>query len=123
MKKSTKLLAGATLITSLGLLSGCEKGVYTVYGPPPETNTPVITEAVETEFTEVVYGPPPWTDPPAITETVETELPMLVYGPPPTEEATETPMLEPALTTDPATELPVDLYGPPEFFESGEDRP
>ncbi len=79
MKKTTKLLAGAALIASLSMLSGCQEKPYTVYGPPPETSaseTPVITDLPdETELPETAT--------PSDTPSPATEEVVVVYGPPP----------------------------------------
>ncbi len=96
MKKSSKLLAGAGLILSLGLLTGCEarRMIETVYGPPPAAKTaaPEETAAPDngfapwaTEEVEDVYGPPPAEEEPQ--DAWADEAVQLVYGPPPALEA------------------------------------
>ena len=79
MKKTAKLLAGAALIASLSMLSGCQEKPYTVYGPPPETSaseTPAIMNLPDkTEIQETAK--PSDTPDPATVEVVA------VYGTPP----------------------------------------
>ncbi|MCR4620528.1 MAG: hypothetical protein K5663_00370 [Clostridiales bacterium] len=113
MKKSKRLLAGAGLIMSLSLLTGCDK-TNTDAAFPSSTRTPDVTGPAvsadvspEIEFPAAVYGPPEWFGP--ANEEVED-----VYGPPveffdPSDEfETEEP--------DPSDEEPAVVYGPPSGF-------
>ena len=123
MKKATKLLAGAALIASLSLLSGCKEKnnkpsetepVAAVYGPPPD-------RVVETEPIVEVYGPPLTPDQ-RVTDTPVAP----VYGPPSDQldesvnvtpylpEETKAPeTVRPADSRDPAKEEVEFVYGPP----------
>lgn len=113
MKNSKRLLAGAGLIMSLSLLTGCDKtnpgSVYPSSTHTPDVPGPAVSADVspEIEFPAAVYGPPEWFSP--ANEEVED-----VYGPPveffdPSDEfETEEP--------DPSDEEPAVVYGPPSGF-------
>ena len=90
MKRSKKLLAGAGLIVSLGVLTSCSGPVTTVYAPPPTDKEVTMTPTCEG------YGPMP-------TDIEVTQTPVaVVYGPPPTSVQTKTPT--PTPPPDPAPE-------------------
>lgn len=94
MKKGKAIRTLGILTTTASILSGCVP--TTVYGPPPETKTPVQEEQ---QIPEPVYGPPETKIP---VMKPATNMPVEVYGPPSYFGMPEGPDEEPELPEDEA---------------------